>query len=101
EVALDGLLKADRADAVGVGLERLGLVGALVLVHPDPALDGGGDALGGQAHLQAGAVADLAALVLAADVGDVGGDRVLADLDRRAVEPDVGDVVLGAAVGAA
>ena len=34
-------------------------------------------------------------------MGDVGRDRVLADLDRRAVEPDVGDVVLAAAVRAA
>src|SRR6185369_7505014 len=41
------------------------------------------------------------ALVVAADVGDVGGDRVVADLDRGAVEPDVADVVLAAAVRAA
>ena len=74
---------------------------ALGLVHADPALDGLGHALGGQAHLQAGAVDDLAALVVAADVRDVGRDRVLADLDRRAVEPDVADVVLAAAVRAA
>ena len=74
---------------------------ALGLVEADPALDGLGHALGGQADLQARAVDDLAALVVAADVGDVGGDRVLADLDRRAVEPDVADVVLAAAVRAA
>ena len=60
-----------------------------------------GHALGRQAHLQAGAVDDLPAFVVAADVRDVGGDRVLADLDRGAVEPDVADVVLAAAVRAA
>ena len=92
--------KALVADALGEGVEHLAVV-ALGLVEAQPALDGLGHALGGQADLQARAVDDLAVLVVAADVGDVGRDRVLADLDRRAVEPDVGDVVLAAAVGAA
>ena len=63
---------------------------AVGLVVADPALDRVGHALGGQAQLQARAELDLAAFEDAADVGDVGGDRVLADLDRRAVEADVG-----------
>src|SRR4051812_28153503 len=99
EVALDLFLEADGPDPFCVGLERLALV-ALGLVHPDPALDGLGHPLGRQPDLQARAVGDLALLVDAADVCHVGRDRVLADLDRRAVEPDVGDVVLAAAVGA-
>src|SRR4051794_19473260 len=99
EVA-DRVLEVLGPDARGVGVEHLAVL-ALVLVGADPALDRLGHALGGQAHLQPGPVDDLAAFVVAADVGDVGGDRVLADLDRRAVEPDVADVVLAAAVGAA
>ena len=92
--------KASVPDAAGEGVELLA-VGAVGLVEADPALDRLGHALGGQADLQALAVDDLAALVVAGDVRDVGRDRVLAGLDRRAVEPDVGDVVLAAAVGAA
>src|SRR5205823_950991 len=42
-----------------------------------------------------------AGFVYAADVRDVGRDRVLADFHRRAVEADVGDVVLAASVRAA
>src|SRR5207244_2977707 len=84
----------------GEGVELLA-VGALALVEADPALHRIGHALGGQAHLQTLAVDDVAALVVAGDVGDVGRDRVPTGLDRRAVEPDVGDVVLAAAVGAA
>ena len=87
-------------DALGEGVELLAVL-ALGLVHAQPALDRVRHALGRQAHLQPGAVEHLAALVVAADVGDVGRDRVLADLDRRAVEPDVRDVVLAAAVRAA
>ena len=84
----------------GEGVELLA-VRALALVEADPALDRLGHALGGQPDLQPLAVDDLAALVVAGDVRDVGRDRVLADLDRRAVEADVGDVVLAAAVRAA
>src|SRR5206468_5919209 len=54
-----------------------------------------------EAGLQALAVDDVAANVVAREVGDVRGDRVLADLDRRPVEADVGDVVLAASVRAA
>src|SRR5262249_33349284 len=43
----------------------------------------------------------LTALVVAADVRDVGGHLAVADFQRGAVEADVGDVVLAAAVGAA
>ena len=100
EVA-DLVLEGAGPDAVGEGVEDLALVVPLGLVEADPALDGLGHALGGQPDLQPLAVDDLAALVVAADVGDVGGDRLLADLDRGAVEPDVADVVLAAAVGAA
>ena len=43
---------------------------------------------------------DFAVDVLAAEVRDVGGHRAAADLQRSAVEADVGDVVLAAAVRA-
>src|SRR5207253_6191207 len=99
EVA-DHVLEVLLAAAGDEGVELLALV-AIGLVVADPALDRVGDALGGQADLEAGAVYDLAALVVAAEMDDVGRDRVLADLDRCAVEPDVRDVVLAAAVGAA
>ena len=81
-------------------VELLAVV-ALGLVQAQPALDRVRDALGGQARLQPVAVDDLAALVVAAEVGDVGGHRSPADLERGAVEADVGDVVLAAAVRAA
>src|SRR4051794_11198163 len=97
---LDLVLETRLGDAPGVGQERLAFV-ALGLVHPDPALDGLGHALGGQAQLEPRAVLDDAAVGGAAYVRDVGRNRVLADLDRRAVEADRGDVVLAAAVGAA
>src|SRR4051794_11795402 len=99
EVA-DRVLELLRPDAGGPRVEHLAVL-ALGLVLADPALDGVRHALGRQADLQAGSVDDLAALVVAADVRHVGRDRVLADLDRRAVEPDVADVVLAAAIGAA
>src|SRR3954467_2558922 len=54
---LDLVLEARLGDAFGVGEERLA-VAALGLVHPDPALDRLGDALGRQAQLQARAVLD-------------------------------------------
>src|SRR3954451_6483569 len=69
------------ADAGGEGVELLALL-ALGLVHPQPALHRLGDPLGGQAHLEARAVDHLAALVLAADVGHVGGDGLVADFYR-------------------
>src|SRR5215210_2764219 len=99
EVA-DDLLERRRPDALGEVVERLALL-AVALVEAQPALDRLGDALGRQPHLESRAVDDLAVLVMAADVGHVRGDRVLADLDRRAVEADVGDVVLAASVRAA
>ena len=80
-------------DALDEGVELLALV-AVLLVVGQPLLDDVGDSLGGQPHLQARAVDDLAALVVAAEVRDVRGHVLVADLDRRAVEPDVGDVVL-------
>ena len=82
------------------GAEALSL-GVLGLVVAHPPLDRFGHALGGQAQLQARAERHVGAFIHAAHVRDVGGDRVLADFDRGAVEADVGDVVLGAAVGAA
>src|SRR5438309_10968078 len=77
---LDALLEGAGADAGGEGVELLAVL-ALRLVEADPALDGVGDALGRQAHLQARAVDHLAALVVAADVRDRGRDRLAADLD--------------------
>src|SRR5919202_5379754 len=67
-----------RADAVDERVERLAVL-ALALVQADPALDRLGHALGGQPDLHALAVGELAALVAAADVGDVGGDLAVAD----------------------
>src|SRR5919206_3326304 len=96
----DEILEVLGPDPRDVGVEDLAVL-ALGLVGPDPALDGVRHALRGEAHLQPLAVDDLAALVVATDVRDVGGDRPLAGLDRRAVEPDVADVVLAAAVRAA
>ena len=93
-------VNAIRPDAVGEGVELLALL-ALVLVELQPPLDGLRHALGGQARLQPGGVDDLAALVVAAHVRDVGRDGLVADLDRGSVEADVGDVVLAAAVRAA
>ena len=97
---LDLLGEARRADALDEGVELLALV-ALGLVVAQPALDGVGHALGGQARLQPRAHHHLAAVVVAADVRDVRRHGLVADLDRRAVEADVRDVVLAAAVGAA
>src|SRR3954451_11768955 len=78
---LDLVHEALLADAGGEGVELLVAL-ALGLVHAQPALHGLGDPLGRQAHLEARAVDDLAALVLAADVGDVGRHGLVADLDR-------------------
>src|SRR6476620_7513897 len=97
---LDVPLQLGRADALCEGAEALSLrVLGLVVAHPP--LDRFGHALGGQAQLEARAEGHVGAFVYAAHVRDVGGDRVLAHFDRGAVEADVGDVVLGAAVGAA
>src|SRR4051794_5318874 len=93
-------LERGAADAVDEVDERLAVV-AVALVHPDPALHRIGHALGGQPHLQALAVCDVAALVAAADVRDVSGQLAAADLHRRAVEADRAEVVLAAAVRAA
>src|SRR5438128_241223 len=97
---LRGLLERLRPNAVDVGVERLALL-ALLFIEADPPLHRVGHALGREAHPQALAVLDLAAVVAAAHVGDVGRDLLLADLDRRAVEPDRPEVVLAAAVRAA
>src|SRR3954453_3457507 len=88
------------AHAVDERVERLAVV-AVALVHADPALDGVGHSLGGQAHLQARAVGDRAALVATADGRDVSGELPAADLHLRAVEPDRTQVVPRAAVRAA
>src|ERR1035437_8769966 len=74
-----------RAHARQEGVPLLALLAAGLVVR-DPALDRVGDALGGQPQLQARAECDLAAFEDAAQVGDVGGDRVLAHLDRGARE---------------
>src|SRR6185437_7542482 len=97
---LDEPLQLGRADALCEGAEALSL-GVLGLVVAHPPLDRFGHALGGQAQLEARAEGHVGAFVYAAHVRDVGGDRVLADFDRCAVEADVGDVVLCAAVRAA
>ena len=57
--------------------------------------------MAGQPRFEPRAEDDLAALEVAADVRDVGGHLAAADLQRGAVEADVGDVVLAAAVRAA
>src|SRR5205823_12128540 len=97
---LDHALELARANALGKRGKALPVC-ALRLVVAQPALDRLRHALGGQAQLQARTERDRPAFVVAAHVRDVGGDRVLAHFDRRSVEADVGDVVLGAAVGAA
>src|SRR5271154_1094309 len=74
---------------------------AVALVVADPALDRIWNALCRQAQLQARAELDVPAFEYAAHVGDVRGDRVLADFDRRAREADAANVVLAAAVRAA
>src|ERR1700683_1375070 len=97
---LDASLELGGSDAVDELVERLA-VGAFCLVITYPALDRFGDALGWQPCLEPLTVAHVAPFVRAADVRDVRGNRVLADLDRRTVEADVRDVVLAAAVRAA
>src|SRR3954469_4895608 len=82
---LRGLRERLGTDAVDEGVERLAVL-ALGLVEPDPALDRLGHALGRQPHLHPLAVGELAALVAAADGRDVGRDRAIAELYRRAVE---------------
>src|SRR6478609_4468067 len=96
----DLVLERLGADAGGEVVEHLAVLTAR-LVQADPALDRLGGALGRQAHLQPLAVDDVAVLEVATDVRDVRGDRVVARADRRAVEADVRDVVLAAAVRAA
>src|ERR1035437_3080464 len=97
---LDDPLELARADALGEVVPLLALL-AVGLVVADPALDRVRHPLGGQAQLQPRAEPHLAAFEHAADMGYVGGDRVLADFDRRAGEPDACDVMLAAAVPAA
>src|SRR5207253_1228276 len=87
-------------DALDEDVELLAVI-ALGLVVADPALDRLGHALCRNAGLEAMTEVNVAALIATADVRDVRGDGVLPHLDRRAVEADVGDVVLRAAVGAA
>src|SRR5918912_695881 len=85
---------------VGECVEPLA-VAPLALVEADPALHRIGHPLGRQAHLEPLAVRPPAAVVAASDVGDVGRQLPVADLDRGAVEADRPDVVLAAAIGAA
>src|SRR4051794_6208839 len=65
--AARGLLERRRTDAVEEFVERLTLV-ALRLVELDPDLDRIRHALGGQTHLQAGAVLQVAAFEASTDV---------------------------------
>src|SRR4051812_8133751 len=67
---LDLFLESCGADTLGVGVELLA-VAAIGLVHADPALHGLGGPLRGDSSLQARPEDDLAADVVAADVGDV------------------------------
>src|SRR3954451_5221714 len=76
-------------------------VGPLGLVVADPALDRLRHALRGQAHLEPRAHDHLAALEVAAEVAHVRRQVAVADLHRGAVEADVRDVMLAAAVRAA
>src|SRR2546421_199178 len=99
EILGGGLERLD-AHPVDERVERLA-VPALTLVHADPTLHRVRDALRGEADLQALPVLELAIVVAAADVRDVGRHLLVAHLDRRAVEPDRAEVVLAAAVGAA
>ena len=91
--------KAAAPDACGEDVELLARL-AVGLVEAHPALDGVRHALGGQAALEPLTEAHVAVLVRAPDVRDVGRDRVLADLERGAVEADAGQVVLAAPVRA-
>src|SRR5262245_31712872 len=95
----DQLLELLDARALDVLVEVLAVV-PLLLVGADPALDRFGNALRGKPRLEPPPEGDLAALEVPGDVGDVGGDGVVAHLDRGPVEADRGDVVLGAAVRA-
>src|ERR1700761_2678167 len=97
---LDLAFEALGAGAVGEGVELLAL-GPLGLVQAHPALDRLRHPFGREPRFEPLAVDDLAALVVAADVRDVGGHLASADFQRGAVEADVGDVVLAAAVRAA
>src|SRR5215211_9492218 len=97
---LDLLLEARDPGALDERVELLA-IGALALVQAQPALDRLGDALGGQPGAQPVPVEHLAALVVAAEMGDIGGDLALADLQGGPVEANVRDVMLRAAVRAA
>ena len=88
------------ADALDEVVEWLAVV-ALLLVEAHPALDRVGDALGREADLQALAVARPRRPRTGRRCARRRPGRWLADLDRGAVEADVRDVVLAAAVRAA
>src|SRR5689334_4771905 len=96
----DQRLELLRPGAVHELVEGLAVV-SLLLVVADPALDSVGDPLRRQPRLEPMPEGDVVVLPLAPDVGDVGGDRVIADLDRGPVEADRADVVLAAPVRAA
>src|SRR5215211_1706918 len=83
----DQLLELLGSGAVGEGVEVLAVV-PLLLVVADPALARIGNALCGEPRLQPVTEGDVAALEAAGDMRDVGGNRLLADLDRGAVEAD-------------
>src|SRR5581483_8357863 len=97
---LDPCLELLRPDTVDESVELLPVT-PLGFVEAYPSLHRLRHALGREPRLETLAVADVAALVRATDMRDVGGNRVVADLDRSSVEPDVRDVVLAAAVRAA
>src|SRR2546421_5075022 len=94
---LDAGLKLSRADPIGERVEFLAVL-ALGLVIAHPALDSLGNPFCRETRLQPLPVTDVPALVGAADVWDVRGNGVLADLHRGAIETDVGDVMLPATV---
>src|SRR5947209_431350 len=97
---LDARLELLGSDPPGERVELLAVV-ALGLVIAHPTLDCVGNPLCRKARLEPLPIADVAALIGSADVGDVCGDGVLTGFDRGAIEADVGDVVLSAAVRAA
>src|SRR4051812_41530600 len=92
-------LELGHADPLHERVELLALV-PLGLVVAQPALDRLGHALRGKPHLEPRAHHHVAAVVVAGEVADVGGQVPVADLHRRAVEADIRDVVLRAPVRA-
>src|SRR5215213_4318290 len=92
---LDEALELVGADALDELVELLA-VGAVLLVVAHPALDRIRHPLRGDPRLEPLAHLQVALVVAAREVRDVGGDLAAADLHRGPVEPDVGEVVLAA-----